>query len=146
MKRVLRQMEAGIKQKRNPCFEEIGYFKYGFALWASLFVACLFFNSNPWIASFGAFFVFYAVEAQMVFLFPLSIEGVSNPLGASLRLTRKAGGTGVVMLTVITLAVYMIFGGFFKKGLKRCWCVGCLATLVWYRQLRVQEGINYELS
>lgn len=82
---------------------------------------------------------FYAVEAQLVFVFPLMLDRVDAPLRASRRLTVAAGGTVSVMLTVLPLAATMLFGGIVGRGAVRCWCIGCMGVLLWYDAL-VQSG------
>ncbi|WP_257451113.1 hypothetical protein [Archangium lipolyticum] len=82
-----------------------------------------------------ALLAFYAVEAQMVFLFPLALDGAAHPFRASRALTRRAGGTLSVMGTVLLLAAVMLFGGLAGRGVVRCWCLGCLAVVLWYEEL-----------
>ncbi|MBL7663460.1 hypothetical protein JNK13_11975 [bacterium] len=83
----------------------------------------------------------------MVFLFPLLLEGGEIEIWKrSLKLSNQAGGTVKVMLTVIPIAATMIFGGFFRAPLRRgnfvrAWCIGCLAIIVWYERLRVEEEL-----
>jgi hypothetical protein len=78
---------------------------------------------------------FYAVEAQMVFLFPLALDGSPRPFRASRALALRAGGTLSVMGTVLLLAAVMLFGGLAGRGVVRCWCLGCLAVVLWYEEL-----------
>ena len=82
-----------------------------------------------------AVLLFYAVEAQMVFLFPLALDGAPRPFSESRRWTKRAGGTRRVMMTVMAIAVTMVFGGFAGRGFVRSWCLGCLAILIWYERL-----------
>jgi hypothetical protein len=84
--------------------------------------------------------LFYAVEAQMVFLFPLALDGSRRPFRASLRWTRRAGGTLAVMRIVMPLAGVMLFGGFTGRGFVRSWCIGCLAVCLWYERVRLGPG------
>jgi hypothetical protein len=81
--------------------------------------------------------VFYAIEAQMVFLFPLALDGSAGPFRESRVWTRQAGGTLEVMRLVLPIAVTMLFGGFVGRGFVRSWCIGCLAVCVWYELLRI---------
>jgi hypothetical protein len=37
---------------------------------------------------------------------------------------------------VIPLAAVMLFGGVVGRGFVRSWCLGCLAVVVWYEDLR----------
>ncbi len=81
---------------------------------------------------------FYAVEAQFVFLFPLALDGARLPVLKSPGLTRKAGGTLRVMGTVMPIAWRMLSGVFRRAGVVESWCVGCLAVVLWYEQVRQQ--------
>ncbi len=77
----------------------------------------------------------YAIEAQLVFLFPLLIDGVADPIVASRALTRRAGGTASVMRTVLPIAARMLSGGPRGQGAIRSWALGCLAILIWYESI-----------
>src|SRR5207244_10397260 len=79
---------------------------------------------------------FYAVEAQMVFLFPLALDGSARPFADAWRWTRHAGGTVAVMRVVVPLACTMLFAGLAGGGFLRSWCLGCLAVCLWYEDLR----------
>jgi hypothetical protein len=76
--------------------------------------------------------IFYAIEAQFVFLFPLALDGERTPFRAAWAWTRRAGGTLAVMRVVLPLAAVMLFGGLLGRGFVRCWCLGCLAVCLWY--------------
>jgi hypothetical protein len=93
-------------------------------------------GTRAWVLLPGVVIIFYLVEAQMVFLFPLALDGSAHPIRESLVWTRAAGGTIPVMLTVMQLAAVMLFGGFFGRGFVRSWCLGCLAVVLWYEALR----------
>jgi hypothetical protein len=79
---------------------------------------------------------FYAVEVQGLFLFPAAIDGAARPWRGSRALLREAGGTLSAMGTVGVLAAVMLFGGLAGRGPVRCWCLGCLAVVLWYEDLR----------
>lgn len=81
-----------------------------------------------------AVLAFYAVEAQMVFLFPLCLDG--RPYGENRTLVRRAGGTLAVMRTVMRLAFTMLTGGLRDRRFVRAWCLGCLAVVLWYEETR----------
>jgi predicted MPP superfamily phosphohydrolase len=117
-------------------FQWLGLVKYGLAVTASVAFAIAMIALRQPVLSLAAILVFYAVEAQFVFLFPLALDGVRQPLRASRRWTLRAGGTLVVMWTVMQLALTMVLGGFIGSGFVRSWCVGCLAVCVWYERLR----------
>jgi predicted MPP superfamily phosphohydrolase len=136
-------MRLGLETLRGrPCpptavnYQRLGLIKYGLAggvalLWAG--AACA--GHVPWLVPLAAV-AFYAVEAQMVFLFPLALDGSARPFGAARRWTRHAGGTIAVMRVVVPLACTMLFGGLAGRGFVRCWCLGCLAVCLWYEDLR----------
>jgi predicted MPP superfamily phosphohydrolase len=110
--------------------------KYAFAGVAAALpvVASLAFDC-PWLALLCVP-AFYAVEAQLVFLFPLVLDGAERPLIASRAWTVRAGGTIAVMAVVLPLALTMLGGGFVGRGFVRSWCLGCLAICLWYEDLR----------
>jgi predicted MPP superfamily phosphohydrolase len=114
----------------------LGLVKYGLAGGAALLcVAAGLLLRTPLVAALCVP-VFYAVEAQMVFLFPLVLDGEPWPFRESLRWTRRAGGTLRVMGIVMPIAATMVFGGFLGRGFVRSWCTGCLAVCIWYEDLR----------
>jgi predicted MPP superfamily phosphohydrolase len=117
-------------------YERLGLIKYGLAGGAALLcviAACAW--GLWWLVPLAAV-VFYAVEAQMVFLFPLALDGSARPFRDAWRWTRRAGGTDAVMRVVLPLACVMLFGGLAGRGFLRCWCLGCLAVCLWYEDLR----------
>jgi predicted MPP superfamily phosphohydrolase len=114
----------------------LGLFKYGLAStaalgWLALTIGCHY----PLLAAL-CLPLFYAVEAQMVFLFPLALDGDSRAFRAARRWTLRAGGTLAVMRIVLPLAAAMLFGGLLGRGFVRSWCLGCLAVCLWYEHLR----------
>ena len=112
--------------------ETYGWMKYG----AALALASLAALHSGYGSGLVFAFVFYAVEAQMVFLYPLLLDRHPSPLAQSLRLTRRAGGTLGVMGQVLPVAAVMLFGGFLGRGFRRCWCLGCLVVAIWYEEVR----------
>jgi predicted MPP superfamily phosphohydrolase len=127
--------------KRNVSFAALGCRKYALAIMAALpTIALAIVTKQLWWLPAGVL-LFYAVEAQMVFLFPLALDGTDFSFSESRRWTKRAGGTVRVMLKVMTLAATMIFGGFFGRGFVRSWCLGCLAIVIWYERLR-EAGID----
>ncbi|HBE56424.1 MAG TPA: hypothetical protein DEG17_10470 [Cyanobacteria bacterium UBA11149] len=72
----------------------------------------------------------------MVFLFPITLDRMANPFRTSQEWTKRAGGTIAAMQIVLVLAAVMLFGGFVGQGFIRCWCLGCLAVVLWYEELR----------
>jgi hypothetical protein len=125
---------ANLAESAAP-FNRLGIIKYGFAcLAATPFLALAWFASPLWLI--GCVPAFYAVEAQMVFLFPLILDGSRQPFRDARIWTRRAGGTVAVMIIVLPLAATMLFGGLIGQGFVRSWCLGCLAVCLWYEDLR----------
>jgi hypothetical protein len=85
--------------------------------------------------------LFYAVEAQGVFLFPVALDGYAKPIRTARQWTVHAGGTLRVMLIVMPIAVVMLGGGFLGRGFLRSWCLGCLAVCLWYEQIRAADPL-----
>ena len=145
MKKVLKKVGSQAIPKLNPPFQKLGYFKYGLALCGAILATGLLFPLNPGAAFLAGILIFYALEAQMVFLFPLSIVGKPNPIGESFRQTQRAGGTLKVMGIVMIVALYMVTGGFLKGSIKKSWCIGCLMVLVWYLHLNGKKVASHGL-
>jgi hypothetical protein len=114
----------------------LGTIKYALASGAALLVAAAAVLLPAW-PLLGLFVpVFYAVEAQTVFLFPQTLDGAARPFHEARRWTVRAGGTLAVMAVVLPVAAFMLFGGFARQGFVRSWCLGCLAVCIWYEDLR----------
>jgi hypothetical protein len=126
--------------RTNAPFQRLGTIKYGLCSFAALIYLLLVWNLHLYPLSIGVFFVFYAVEAQMVFLFPLAIDGYQNLFPESRRWTLKAGGTVRVAATILPLAAVMLFGRFASQGFVRSWALGCLSVVVWYEDLRRNDA------
>jgi hypothetical protein len=115
-------------------YQALGITKYGIATLGGLV-------GLVWMYQFGWWLfpvvvgLFYFLEAQLVFLFPLAIDNFPHLFQTSLLATRYAGGGLKVMSIVLQLAVYMVLGGFFGQGFIRSWTIGCLAVLIWYEEL-----------
>lgn len=118
----------------------LGVVKYALAIFAaSVPIGLAVVLRQPCVA-IAAVPVFYAVEVQFVFLFPLALDGCATPFRTSLRWTRLAGGTVAAMRVVLSLAIVMLFGGFVGRGFVRSWCLGCLAVCIWYEDVRCGLG------
>jgi hypothetical protein len=113
----------------------LGAVKYGLAGAAAGLVVLVVGLFQAWPLLALAIPAFYAVEAQMVFLFPLALDGSGSPFWDARRMTARAGGTLAVMRVVLPLAAVMLFGGFVRQGFVRSWCLGCLAVCIWYENL-----------
>lgn len=121
-------------------YQFFGIIKYGSASLGALLVIAFVLWTGWWILLPLTILAFYAIEAQMVFLFPLLIDGSTNPLHDSRQWTIRAGGTIPVMITVMQLALVMLFGGFVGQGFIRSWALGCLAVCLWYEELRYAQA------
>jgi hypothetical protein len=116
-------------------YQRLGVVKYLIATAAMILVGIAGVVAHmPWPILLSPL-AFYAVEVQMLFLFPVALDGSPTPFRDALRLTRRAGGTLAVMPTVMTFAAVMLLGGFAGRGFVRCWCLGCLAVCLWYVDL-----------
>jgi hypothetical protein len=118
-----------------PDLNTLGVIKYALAVGAALAVAAPAVLLPAWPLLVLCVAAFYAVEAQMVFLFPLVLDGVEKPFLEARRWTVRAGGTLAVMAVVLPLAAVMLFGGCARQGFVRSWCLGCLAVCIWYEDL-----------
>jgi hypothetical protein len=113
----------------------LGVFKYGLATAAALGVVAISAAVHaPWLLP-GSVLAFYAVEAQLVFLFLVVADGSRHPVRDSRAWTVRAGGTVAVMRVVMPIAARMLFGGLVGRGFLRSWCVGCFAVVLWYDDL-----------
>ena len=135
MQQALAYMRDTVVPAPLEGFNRLGFIKYGLAGGVSLLVVVAAIWSNLWPLMILVIPVFYAVEAQMVFLFPLVIDGAKKPFRESRCWTVKAGGTWSVMCVVLPIAMQMLFGGFLGQGFVRSWCLGCLAICIWYEDL-----------
>jgi len=131
---TIRGHPRGTTAPRN--YQMLGVLKYALAGGAALlWIVATLVIGWPELACL-AVAVFYAVEAQFVFLFPLALDGSPAPFREARRWTVRAGGTWKVMRVVLPLAARMLGGGFLGCGFVRSWCLGCLAICVWYEDLR----------
>lgn len=87
-------------------------------------------------AVLAAILVFYVVEARLVFVFPLALDGEATPFLASHRLLGRTLPSGRALARVTLIAAGMLFGGFLGRGFVRSWCIGCLAVVLWYEEAR----------
>lgn len=75
---------------------------------------------------------FYLVEVQFLFLFPLLIDRVKNPLRTSIRETHRVG-LAKALVWVFTIGVFMVSGLLDRQNPFRRWHIGCLSVLLWYQ-------------
>ena len=117
-------------------FNRLGLIKYGTAsLLALLFIVLgIIFQGFVWI--FLSPVVFYLAEVTMAFVFPLALEKSQHPFRESWTLIRRKGGPLKNLFVIVPIAGFMVGGGFFGQGFVRSWCVGCLAVVLWYVDVR----------
>jgi hypothetical protein len=140
MRRVLTHLR-GVAPPGPTCnLHCLGVVKYSLASAAALAcVAAAWLLGQP-LAALLVVPAFYAVEAQMVFLFPLALDGSPAVFRAARAMAVQAGGTLAVMRTVLPLAAVMLGGGFAGRGFVRSWCLGCLAVCLWYERVRASTA------
>ncbi len=136
MRQALEHLRGQPLEGAGTNLNRLGLLKYGLACaGAFAWLALMMSWHRPLLAGLCVL-VFYAVEAQMVFLFPLVLDGSARPFRDARRWTRRAGGTLTVMRCVLPLAATMLLGGLRGRGFVRSWCIGCLAVCIWYEDLR----------
>lgn len=108
-----------------------GLVKYGISLLAFGASVLLFCRVNPLLAPLSIV-VFYLVEVHFLFLFPLLLDGVKQPLLKSIQQTYRIGLLPAVA-TVMPIGFYMLAGLCHFKAPLRAWHIGCGAILIWYQ-------------
>lgn len=88
-------------------------------------------SGHAWWA-LGAPAAFYLVECPLVFVVPAALIGAERPFRASRERVRAAGGVTRALPAVLLIALEMVTGSLFGRGVRRSWCVGCLAVVVWF--------------
>lgn len=122
-----------------PNFQLLGVLKYSAAITVAAGWVLASYLAGWLVLSPLALPIFYAVEVQYVFLFPIALDGHLKPFRTSRQWTKKAGGTLLAMKNVMPIAATMLGGGFVGRGFIRSWCLGCLAICIWYEHLRISE-------
>lgn len=112
-------------------FSYYGYLKYGISLLAFL-ASCLVLGKLHLLLMPLAVLVFYVFEVHFLFLFPLLVDGVENPIQTSIKQTYRIG-FGKALLWVLTIAMYMLSGLLNHRNPWRNWHIGCLSIVLWYR-------------
>ncbi len=111
-------------------FAFYGLFKY--AISGAVFLITLFFLwPLGWMYAPLSIICFYAVEVQLMFLFPLLIDQSPAPLRESRTMTRSIG-TIYTVLVILPIGVFMLLGLFHWKNPLKHWYLGCLAVVIWY--------------
>ncbi len=109
-------------------WERYGWGKYGISGAGALVAFAV--PAPFWAQMLLFLVVFYAIEVQLLFLFPLLILGVPAPVRTSVRLVWRVGFFRA-WLTTILLAAYMLAGLLRWRSPFRQWCIGCLCVVLW---------------
>jgi len=125
---ILRSKEI---PERNIPYSFLGFIKYGLAGFTFILYIIFIIHIKYYIFLPFAIVLFYGIEVQFLFLFPLAIDGISKPIYHSLNCKVK-GGRFASIFGVIVIAIFMISGILPQKSFFRNWSVGCIAVLIWY--------------
>jgi hypothetical protein len=112
-------------------YSAYGIAKYGICLLAFVAAASIFYTMHILLTPLSIL-VFYALEIHFLFLFPLLIDGVKQPILASIKATYKIG-FWKAFFTVLPIGVYMMCGLLRFSNPLRQWYIGCLAIIIWYQ-------------
>jgi len=112
-------------------FEFYGAVKYGICILAFFATAILLWRINIFITPL-AVLVFYFCEVHFLFLFPLLIDKVKQPLSKSIHLSYTIG-IFTCMATVIPISIFMLAGLVNIKAPFKNWHIGSLAIIIWYK-------------
>ena len=108
-----------------------GILKYGLCLVAFFIAILLLSNISIFLIPFSIF-VFYFFEVHLLFLFPLLLDKVQNPIWTSVKQTYKIG-IFTAMITVIPIGFYMVWGLLNLKNPYKNWHIGCYSIIIWYK-------------
>ncbi|MEZ4813802.1 MAG: hypothetical protein R3A80_01160 [Bdellovibrionota bacterium] len=136
MHKALEQHRGGAFEFPNHSYNFLGCLKYFCSsLILVLFLAFgLFFSYWPLIAlSIPAF---YIVEVQLIFLFPVAIDGSKRPLQDAWKLRRKSTSLIEILPITMLIAAHMLSAVFMPQKAIYRWCTGCLAILLIYEGTR----------
>lgn len=129
----LKERESGLTQKFN---NSINFFAYGLFKYSISFIA--FFSSVYVLLKLNllllplSILIFYLIEIHFLFLFPILIYNVKNPIRSSIKQTYRTG-LFIILLNVIHIGFFMVFGLFNFKDPFRNWYIGCMAIIIWYQ-------------
>ncbi|HWK08354.1 MAG TPA: hypothetical protein VNS58_32230 [Puia sp.] len=128
----LNQLDGNHTPAFNP---HINYTLYGSLKYGICLLGCGL--SGWWLSKYSmlltplSILVFFLLEVNFLFLFPLLIDNSATPVRGSIRAVFKIGILKCVF-TVIPIALFMVVGLFRKRETVRNWYIGCLAILIWY--------------
>lgn len=128
----LNQLDGNHTQAFNPHinYTLYGLLKYGICL-AGFSLSAWGLSKYSILLAPLSVFVFFLLEVNFLFLFPLLIDNSATPISGSIRAVFRIGILKCV-ITVIPIALFMVVGLFWKKEPVRNWYIGCLAVLIWY--------------
>ncbi len=112
-------------------YHAYGFLKYGISLIAFFIALLLLSKISIFLIPFSIF-VFYFFEVQLLFLFPLLLDKVQNPIWSSVKQTYKIG-IFTAMITVIPIGLYMVWGLLNFKNPYKNWHIGCYSIIIWYK-------------
>jgi hypothetical protein len=108
-----------------------GFLKYAISLFAFLIAVLWSLKTTIFLLPLSVF-VFYTIEIHFLFLFPLLLDAVPNPICESIKMTYKIGFLKC-LFTVLPIGVFMVIGLLnFKRPLYH-WYIGCVSVLIWYQ-------------
>jgi len=116
---------------RSTNFAAFGILKYGICLAFSVLSFLWFLNVSIFWTPLSII-LFYIIEVHFLFLFPLLLDKVKNPLLASIKQTYRIGYLEV-LITTILIGLFMIRGLFNLRDPLRNWHIGCLSIIIWYQ-------------
>jgi hypothetical protein len=108
-----------------------GIVKYGISFILFLLSAIIFIKVNLFFLPISIL-LFYLSEIHFLFLFPLLIDNIENPILTSIKQTYKIGVL-TTLLNVIPIGLFMLFGLLNYKDPFRNWYIGCLSIVIWYK-------------
>lgn len=117
----------------DPSINFFGYgvFKYGLSILVTVLFLLLITKINLFLLP-SLVIIFYFVEVHFLFLFPILFDKKTNPIATSIKYTYQIGLIHLIV-NVIPIALFMIWGLFHFKNPLRSWLVGCIAILIWYK-------------
>ena len=107
-----------------------GCLKYGACL-SGAFLATWWLQRHGPLLMPLSMLLFYLIEIQFLFLFPLLIDNARHPILTGIREVFRIGVIKC-LFTVIPISIFMMTGLLRKKDMFRNWYIGCLSILIWY--------------
>ncbi|MDO6432784.1 hypothetical protein Q4E93_19410 [Flavitalea sp. BT771] len=129
----LNELDGGAIRPFDPeiNYTLMGYLKYGICLTGASLACWWSLQYDPFLLPLSIL-VFYLLEVQFLFLFPLLIDGAKQPILSGIREVLRIGVIRC-LLTVIPLSIFMMTGLLRRKNNFHHWYIGCLSILIWYK-------------